>query len=166
MRCIALAMVTLLLCGIHAPDRVLASEPASVANTATAEKATMKRVTGIGGVFIRAKEPAKLRSWYKTHLGIDVQAWGGTAFRWVDAAGAPAKGTTAWAVSSGSDFAPSTASFMINYRVADLRWLLKALREEGCEVLEKVEESEYGKFGWVMDPEGNKVELWQPPEGK
>jgi predicted enzyme related to lactoylglutathione lyase len=55
---------------------------------------------------------------------------------------------------------------MINYRVADLRGLLKALRDEGCEVLDKVEESEYGKFGWVMDPEGNKVELWQPPEGK
>jgi predicted enzyme related to lactoylglutathione lyase len=166
MRRIALTLITLVICGIHAPDRVLASEPASVANTATAEKATMKRVTGIGGVFIRAKDPAKLRAWYKAHLGIDIQAWGGTAFRWVDAAGAPVNGTTAWAVSNGADFAPSTASFMINYRVADLHGLLKALRDEGCEVLEKVEESEYGKFGWVMDPEGNKVELWQPPEGK
>ena len=126
----------------------------------------LKRVTGIGGVFIRAKDPAKLRSWYKTHLGIDVQAWGGTAFRWVDPAGVPANGTTAWAVSNGSSFAPSNASFMINYRVADLAGLLKALRDEGCEVLDKVEESEFGKFGWVMDPEGNKVELWQPPEGK
>jgi predicted enzyme related to lactoylglutathione lyase len=162
----AVTIVTLLICCIDAQDRAIASEPASGATEDKADKATMKRVTGIGGVFIRAKDPAKLRAWYKTHLGIDVQAWGGTAFRWVDAAGTPANGTTAWAVSSGSDFAPSNASFMINYRVADLAGLLKALRDEGCEVLEKVDESEYGKFGWVMDPEGNKVELWQPPVGK
>ena len=130
------------------------------------ESATMKRVTGIGGVFIKAKDPKKLRAWYKTHLGIDVQTWGGTAFRWVDAAGVPANGTTAWFVGDGSNFAPSNASFMINYRVADLRGLLKVLREEGCQVLDKVEPSDDGIFGWVMDPEGNKVELWQPPEGK
>lgn len=171
----AATILTLLICCIHAQDRVLAAgatpaeksvEPASGATERKAENAPLKRVTGIGGVFIRAKDPAKLRSWYKVHLGIDVQAWGGTAFHWVDAAGAPANGTTAWVVSNGSSFAPSNASFMINYRVADLPGLLKALREEGCEVLEKVEESEFGKFGWVMDPEGNKVELWQPPEGK
>jgi predicted enzyme related to lactoylglutathione lyase len=161
---ISIAIATLLICCTHAPDRALASEPAVGANVDKA--ATLTRVTGIGGVFIRAKDPAKLRSWYKTHLGIDVQVWGGTAFRWVDASGAPAIGTTAWAVGNGSNFAPSNASFMINYRVADLRRLLKALREEGCEVLDKVEESEFGQFGWVMDPEGNKVELWQPPEGK
>ena len=126
----------------------------------------MKRVTGIGGVFISAKDPAKLRDWYKTHLGIDVQEWGGAVFRWVDAAGAPANGTTVWLVADGSHFAPSKASFMVNYRVADLYGLLRLLREEGCQVLEKVEQSEFGIFGWVMDPEGNKVELWQPPEGQ
>lgn len=142
------------------------SPPASGANANKADELTMKRVTGIGGVFIRAKDPAKLRSWYKTHLGIDVQAWGGAAFRWVDSVGAPVKGTTTWTVNDGSYFAPSNASFMINYRVADLHQLLKALREEGCNVLEKVDESEFGKFGWVIDGEGNKVELWQPPEGK
>jgi predicted enzyme related to lactoylglutathione lyase len=127
----------------------------------------LKRVTGIGGVFIRAKDPAKLRAWYKTHLGIDVQAWGGAAFHWADAAGAPVNGSTAWEVGNGSNFAPSNSSFMVDYRVADLQGLLKALREEGCEVLDKiVEDPKFGKFGWVMDPEGNKVELWQPPEGK
>jgi len=126
----------------------------------------MKRVTGIGGVFISAKDPARLRAWYKTHLGIDVQEWGGATFRWVDAAGAPADGTTVWSVGDGTYFAPSKAPFMVNYRVADLRGLLELLRAEGCQVLEKVEESEFGKFGWVMDPEGNKVELWQPPEGQ
>jgi predicted enzyme related to lactoylglutathione lyase len=126
----------------------------------------MKRVTGIGGIFISAKDPDKLCDWYKTHLGIDVQEWGGTAFRWVDAEGAPANGTTVWSVGDGSYFAPSKASFMVNYCVADLHGLLRLLREEGCQVLENVEESEFGIFGWVMDPEGNKVELWQPPEGQ
>lgn len=130
------------------------------------EKAAMTRVTGIGGVFIKAKDPAKLRAWYKVHLGIDVQTWGGTSFKWVDAAGAPVKGKTAWFVGDGSNFAPSESPFMINYRVADLRGLLAALREEGCKVLDKVEESDFGIFGWVMDPEGNKVELWQPPAGQ
>ena len=126
----------------------------------------MKRVTGIGGVFFSAKDPVALRAWYQTHLGIDVQEWGGAAFRWVDEAGAPAGGTTIWSIGKGSSFAPSQAPFMINYRVADLQPLIEALRQEGCEVLDKVEESEYGKFGWVIDPEGNKVELWQPPEGQ
>jgi predicted enzyme related to lactoylglutathione lyase len=126
----------------------------------------MKRVTGIGGIFIRAKDPARLRSWYKDHLGIDVQAWGGAVFRWVDEAGAPAGGTTVWSVGDGSQFQPSDAPFMVNYRVTDLRGLLQELRDEGCQVLDKVDESEFGVFGWVMDPEGNKVELWQPPEGQ
>ena len=126
----------------------------------------MKKVTGIGGVFIRAKDPAAMRDWYKTHLGIDVQPWGGAAFRWVDDSGKPTGGTTAWSIGSGSNFAPSTSPFMINYRVADLHGLLAALRREGCEVLDKTDESEYGKFGWVIDPEGNKIELWQPPEGQ
>ncbi|HEY6808689.1 MAG TPA: VOC family protein [Gemmatimonadales bacterium] len=125
----------------------------------------MKRVTGIGGIFFAAKDPAALRAWYKTHLGIDVQDWGGTSFSWADGGGT---GSTVWTIngSGAKQFAPSTAPFMINYRVADLAALLGALRKEGCNVLEKVDDSEFGKFGWVMDPEGNKVELWQPPEGQ
>ena len=128
----------------------------------------MKRVTGIGGIFFKAKDPVALRTWYKKHLGVDVQEWGGAAFRWVDAEGNPQAGTTVWSVSdaAGTYFAPSEASFMVNYRVADLHGLLRELRSEGCNVLEKVDESEYGKFGWVMDPEGNKVELWEPPAGQ
>jgi predicted enzyme related to lactoylglutathione lyase len=126
----------------------------------------MKRITGIGGVFIKAKDPDALRAWYRTHLGIDVQAWGGAAFAWADDAGQPVKGTTIWSVGDGEYFAPSTAAFMINYRVTDLAALLQALREEGCNVLDKTDESDYGKFGWVIDPEGNKVELWQPPAGR
>ena len=127
----------------------------------------MKRVTGIGGIFLAAKDPVALRAWYKKHLGIDVQDWGGTAFRWMDDAGKPVAGTTVWSIGgSGDTFAPSKSPFMVNYRVADLRALLQVLREEGCDVLDKMDDSEYGKFGWVMDPEGNKIELWQPPEGQ
>lgn len=128
----------------------------------------MKRVTGIGGIFFKARDPAALQAWYKRHLGIDVLEWGGAVFRWTDDSGRPAGGTTIWSVSGaeGDYFAPSTSSFMVNYRVADLHGLLQALRAEGCNVLEKTDDTEYGKFGWVMDPEGNKVELWQPPEGQ
>jgi predicted enzyme related to lactoylglutathione lyase len=128
----------------------------------------MKRVTGIGGIFFKAKDPKALQDWYKQHLGIDVQPWGGAAFDWTDADGKPVGGTTAWSIVAADDeaFAPSTAAFAVNYRVADLRGLLEALKQEGCNVLDKVDESEYGKFGWVVDPEGNRVELWEPPAGQ
>lgn len=127
----------------------------------------MKRVTGIGGIFFQANDPAALHDWYRRHLGIDVQPWGGTAFSWTDANGAPCGGTTVWSIGPrGDSYAPGTAPFMINYRVDDLAALLAALRAEGCNVLEKTDDSEYGKFGWVIDPEGNKVELWQPPPGQ
>lgn len=128
----------------------------------------MKRITGIGGIFFQARDAQALRAWYQKHLGIDVQDWGGAAFRWTDAQGLPAAGTTIWTIgpADSDDFAPSSAPFMVNYRVADLHALVKVLRDEGCNVLEKVEESEFGKFAWVMDPEGNKVELWEPPPGQ
>jgi predicted enzyme related to lactoylglutathione lyase len=127
----------------------------------------MQRVTGIGGIFFKARDAESLRAWYQTHLGIDVQAWGGAAFSWTGADGQPGAGTTAWNVSAADSdyYAPSSAPFMINYRVADLDALLQALRDEGCNVLGS-EASEYGKFGWLLDPEGNKVELWQPPPGE
>ncbi len=128
----------------------------------------MKRVTGIGGIFFKANDAPALHAWYKSRLGIDVQPWGGAAFDWTDAEGKPTGGTTAWLINSAESkqFAPSKASFMVNYRVEDLHGLVKALKEEGCEVLDKIDESEYGKFGWVIDPEGNKVELWEPPAGQ
>jgi predicted enzyme related to lactoylglutathione lyase len=121
----------------------------------------MKRVTGIGGIFFKARDPEALRAWYQRHLGIDVQEWGGAAFTWT------AAGTTVWSINKADSdyYAPSTSTFMINYRVEDLATLLQALRDEGCNVVDKTDESEFGKFGWVIDPEENKVELWQPPEG-
>ena len=128
----------------------------------------MKRVTGIGGIFFKAKDAPALQAWYKRHLGIDVQEWGGTAFTWTDGDGKAFAGTTVWSIGPGDDdhFAPSGAPFMVNYRVEDLLGLVAVLREEGCRVLEKIDESDYGKFAWVIDPEGNKIELWQPPVGQ
>ena len=122
----------------------------------------MKRVTGIGGVFFKSKDPKTLGAWYKKHLGIDVQEWGGAAFDW------EGSGTTAWTLfpADTKHFAPSSAPFMINYRVHDLNGLLAALRAEGVRVDDKVQDTEYGKFGWIVDPEGNRVELWEPPAGQ
>jgi predicted enzyme related to lactoylglutathione lyase len=127
----------------------------------------MKRVTGIGGVFFKSKNPKALGEWYRQHLGINVEDWGGAAFRWNSEVNPNGIGTTVWSpfADDTTYFSPSTASFMINFRVHDLNALLKVLREENCQISDKTEDSEYGKFGWVMDPEGNKIELWQPPEG-
>jgi len=128
---------------------------------------TLKRVTGIGGVFFKARDPKALGEWYQRHLGIPVETWGGAAFRWKSDDNPEGVGTTIWNPfpESSGYFAPSESRLMINYRVADLHALLAALRSEGCAVDDKVEESEYGKFGWVMDPEGNRIELWEPPAG-
>ncbi|MGE5175118.1 MAG: VOC family protein [Hyphomicrobiales bacterium] len=128
----------------------------------------MRRVTGIGGIFFKARDPKALAEWYRTHLGLSVEDWGGVAFRWAPPENPQGTGTTVWSPfkSDTTYFAPSQATFMINYRVADLHAVLAALRSEGCRVEEKVDESEFGKFGWVLDPEGNKLELWQPPEGQ
>jgi predicted enzyme related to lactoylglutathione lyase len=128
----------------------------------------MKRVTGIGGIFFSAQDPVALRAWYQKHLGIDVQPWGGASFSWADADGTPTGGTTVWSLGPMNNeyFLPSKVPFMINYRVDDVHALVRVLRSEGCNVLDKIEESEFGKFAWVMDPEGNKVELWQPPAGQ
>ena len=126
----------------------------------------MQRVTGIGGIFFKAKDPKALGAWYREHLGLDVADWGGAVFKW----GGPAseKGMTIWSAfkSDSTYFAPGTASFMVNFRVADLQALLAVLRSEGCNVEDRMEESEQGRFGWVIDPEGNKVELWEPPAGQ
>ena len=129
----------------------------------------MKRVTGIGGVFFKARDPKAMQAWYKQHLGIDVQDWGGASFDWTDDAGKPVGGTTAWNIAGmdSKQFAPSTSPFMVNYRVADLDALVDALRAEGCNVLEQVtNDPDYGKFAHVIDPEGNKVELWEPIAGQ
>jgi catechol 2,3-dioxygenase-like lactoylglutathione lyase family enzyme len=127
----------------------------------------MEKVTGIGGIFFKAKEPKVLGQWYAANLGIDVQSWGGATFEWRDAADPERPGSTAWSLFSMDTkyLDPSTAQFMVNYRVADLDAMLAQLRAAGVQVDEKVDESEFGRFGWAMDPDGNRFELWQPPEG-
>lgn len=125
----------------------------------------MRRVTGIGGIFFKARDPAQLAAWYRDHLGLDVTGWNGAIFQW--GGEGSAAGATLWSpFAADSEYmAPGTASFMVNFRVADLDGLLAALRQEGCNVLDDVQRSEQGAFGWVIDPEGNKVELWEPAAG-
>jgi predicted enzyme related to lactoylglutathione lyase len=127
----------------------------------------MERVMGIGGIFFKAADKASLGTWYRDNLGVAVEeAWGGAIFRWKEH-NPKGDAHTVWSpFANDTDyFAPSTKGFMVNFRVADLHAMLDQLRKNGCDVDEKVEESEYGKFGWVMDPEGNRIELWEPPEG-
>jgi predicted enzyme related to lactoylglutathione lyase len=126
----------------------------------------MKRVTGIGGVFLKARDAEVMCAWYKRHLGIDIADWGGTTFRWNEPP--TPDGATVWSIfpATSKYFDPSPSPVMINYRVDDLDALITALRAEGCDVDPKVEANEHGKFGWVMDPEGNRIELWQPPAGR
>ena len=128
----------------------------------------MKRVTGIGGIFFKAKDPVALRAWYQTHLGVNVEEWGGAVFSWSDDSGNPTGGMTVWSINAdGAEcFTDGAAPFTINYRVEDARGLAQVLRDEGCRVLDKIDESEYGIFAWVFDPEGNRVELRQPPAGQ
>ena len=122
-----------------------------------------KRVTGIGGVFLKAKDPEQTRQWYKRHLGIKSGKWGGT-FEWRHADDPARTGYTAWSIfDEATDYTdPSEKDAMINYRVENLEELLKHLKEEGVEIVGEMESYEYGKFGWIMDPNGYKIELWEP----
>jgi predicted enzyme related to lactoylglutathione lyase len=124
----------------------------------------MAKVTGIGGVFFKSSgDHAALAAWYQQHLGLPLESWGGAILRWPDDH-ASDNGLTVWTVAARDTkwFAPSSASFMINYRVDDLDALLASLREAGIEILQGPESHENGKFAWIADPDGNKLELWQP----
>jgi predicted enzyme related to lactoylglutathione lyase len=120
----------------------------------------MERVLGVGGIFFKAKDPAKLKAWYRDHLGLPANEHGETTF---SAQGDPGA-VLVWSAFPADTkyFEPSKAPFMINFRVKDLRAMLAQLRAAGAAVDEKVMEESYGKFGRVMDPEGNRVELWEP----
>jgi predicted enzyme related to lactoylglutathione lyase len=124
----------------------------------------MAKVTGIGGVFIKSKgDHAALAAWYEKHLGMALEDWGGAILRWPDDKAGDG-GLTVWSL-AGKDsnwFSPSTSSFMINYRVDNLGEMLEQLRAGGVEVIQGPESAENGKFAWIMDPDGNKVELWEP----
>lgn len=124
----------------------------------------MKRVTGIGGVFFKAKDAKALTKWYHTHLGITPDEGGGSSFFWRDTQDASRVGRTVWSVFPGdtSYFTPSASPFMINFRVDDLDRVLTHLRDEGVQVLDTLDDDPNGRFAWILDPEGNKIELWEP----
>jgi predicted enzyme related to lactoylglutathione lyase len=124
----------------------------------------MAKVTGIGGVFFKSTgDHAALAQWYSKHLGMPLEDFGGAILRWPDDA-AEDKGLTVWSVAKTDTkwFGPSNSSFMINYRVDDLGELLDLLRASGVEIVQGPESHENGKFAWIMDPDGNKIELWEP----
>ena len=127
----------------------------------------MKRVTGLGGVFFKTKDPKKIKEWYSKHLGLPMDDYG-VSFRWIDPEdkGAKEPATTVWSPfkEDTTYFQPSEKQFMFNYRVANLVELLKTLKEEGVQIIDEIQELPYGKFGWIMDPDGNKIELWEPIE--
>ncbi len=122
----------------------------------------MEKVTGIGGIFFKCKDPNKMKEWYKTHLGLDTNEWGVT-FEWRQAEDPTKKGSTQWSpfAETTKYFEPSTKDFMINYRVADLEALVEELKKEGVTIVDKIEDSDYGKFVHIIDMEGNKIQLWE-----
>lgn len=122
----------------------------------------MQRVTGIGGIFFKAQDPKALADWYQRHLGLDIQDWGGAQFRW-NLPG-EAEGYTVWCPfpADTTYFRPSLTDWMLNLRVADLDGLLAILKTEGVHVVDRHEHSEQGKFGYIQDPEGTLIELWEP----
>ncbi|MCB0657147.1 MAG: VOC family protein [Saprospiraceae bacterium] len=123
----------------------------------------MKKVTGIGGIFFKCKDPNQMKEWYQTHLGLNTDAYG-TRFEWRDAEDPSKKGSTIWSPfpEKTKYFEPSGSDFMINYRVDHLEELVQLLKQEGVTVLDEIESYDYGKFVHILDLEGNKIELWEP----
>ena len=127
----------------------------------------MKKVTGIGGIFFKCKDPIKMNEWYQKHLGLNTNTYGAT-FEWYETADGTKKAVTQWSPFKETTkyFEPSTNNFMINYRVDNLVELVEELKKEGVVIVDDIETVEYGKFVHVIDVEGNKVELWEPTESE
>lgn len=125
----------------------------------------MKKVTGIGGIFFKSRDPKKISAWYQQHLGLPMNEYG-AMFEWFEAPDPNATGQTQWSAfpDNTTYFAPSEKEFMINYRVENLEALVEELRKEGVTILDDIETYSYGKFVHILDPEGNKIELWEPGE--
>ncbi|MES2645782.1 MAG: VOC family protein [Bacteroidota bacterium] len=123
----------------------------------------IKKVTGIGGIFFKCKDPKKMREWYQTHLGLNTNQYG-AVFEWRQGADTTKKGFTQWSPFSETTkyFEPSAKEFMINYRVENLESLIEQLKAEGVIITDKIETYDYGKFVHIIDVEGNKIELWEP----
>jgi predicted enzyme related to lactoylglutathione lyase len=127
----------------------------------------MKRVSSIGGVFFKSKNPEQLKQWYEKHLGLQTDEYG-TSFEWKQADKSNEKGFTQWSPFKESTkyFEPSEKQFMINYRVENLEWLVSELKKEGVTVVDEIEKLDYGKFVHILDLEGNKIELWEPNDAE
>ena len=127
------------------------------------DNSKMKRVTSIGGIFFKCKDPSKMREWYKTHLGLNTNQYG-AVFEWRQGADSTKKGFTQWSpfTETTKYFQPSTKDFMINYRVENMQGLVEQLKKEGVTIADTIQSVEYGKFVHIMDIEGNKIELWEP----
>lgn len=123
------------------------------------------KVTGIGGIFFKCKDPKKMNEWYKNHLGFNTTDYGVT-FEWYEDKNGTKEGQTQWSTFSETTkfFEPSTKDFMINYRVADLEALVEELKKEGVTIVDKIESYDYGKFVHIIDMEGNKIQLWEPKD--
>jgi len=122
-----------------------------------------KRVTGIGGIFFKSKTPDDIKHWYGKHLGLNIDKWGST-FPFRQDENPNIRGYLQWSVmdKDSNYFDPSRQPFMINYRVEDLEWLVGELKKEGVTIVDEIESYEYGKFVHILDPDGNKIELWEP----
>jgi predicted enzyme related to lactoylglutathione lyase len=135
----------------------------SIFNQNNSNTTSMKKVTGIGGIFFKCKDAGKMKEWYKTHLGLDAGPYG-ASFEWRQADDPTKKGSTQWSpfAETTKYFEPSSKDFMINYRVENLEALVEQLKNEGVTILDKIEAYDYGKFVHIIDVEGNKIELWEP----
>jgi len=125
----------------------------------------MKKVTGIGGIFFKCKDPNKIREWYNTNLGINANEYG-ASFEWRESDDSTKKGITQWTPFKETTkyFEPSTKDFMINYRVENIENLVEELKKNGVTIVDTTQTFDYGKFVHILDPEGNKIELWEPTE--
>ncbi len=134
----------------------------TILTTKNSDQAPLKKVTGIGGIFFKCKDPKKVKEWYKTHLGLNVNQYG-AVFEWRQGADTTKKGFTQWSPFGEKTkyFEPSTKDFMINYRVENLTSLVALLKTEGVTITDTIETADYGKFVHIMDIEGNKIELWE-----
>jgi len=135
----------------------------TITTTETINNNHMKKVTGIGGVFFKCKNPEKMTEWYQKHLGLETNPYGAT-FEWYESPDSTKKAQTQWTPfpEATKYFEPSTQDFMINYRVENLDALVEELKKEGVTIVDKMETYDYGKFIHILDTEGNKVQLWEP----
>lgn len=134
----------------------------SLITKTTDDQPTLRKATGVGGIFFKCKDPKKVREWYAAHLGLNTNQYG-AVFEWRQGADTTKKGFTQWSPFSEKTkyFEPSTKDFMINYRVENLEGLVEQLRKDSVAIVDKIETVEYGKFVHIMDVEGNKIELWE-----